>query len=176
VSLKFIVPSLMLRFPFVGALGNYVLDSIDGDVLLELGLSDETYQTIDKTADLFSYVVMLGVGQRWRIKNLIALLFVYRAIGQGLYFVTRDEKVFLVFPNFLEPLVLVYTFLLRRHKGSESRAFASYRKHLALIWLIIIGYKAWNEWYLHYANIDLSSRLLGFTGGSRHPIGQSARS
>lgn len=170
ISLKFIVPSLMLRCPLVGAWGNYILDSIDGDILLELGLSEDTYQTIDKAADYFSYIVMLIVGLRWRIKRLIVLLFVYRTIGQGLFFVTRNEMAFVFFPNFLEPLVLAYTFLLFRNKGSEELAYASYRKHLGLIWIIISGYKVWNEWYLHYANIDLSSRFFGFTGGAQESV------
>jgi hypothetical protein len=167
ISLKFLVPSLMLRFPVVGAWGNYVLDSIDGDVLLELGLSEETYQTIDKAADFYSYLIMLIVGLRWRIRTLIVLLFVYRIVGQLLFFKTRKEIIFVAFPNFLEPLVLAYTFLLWRSKGSEERAYAAYRNHLGLIWTLIIAYKLWNEWYLHYANIDLSSRVFGFTGGTQ---------
>jgi hypothetical protein len=67
IALKFVVPSLMPRLPFFSAWGNYVLDSVDGDVLLELGLSDETYQTIDKAADYYTYIVMVIVGRRWRI-------------------------------------------------------------------------------------------------------------
>ena len=169
-SLKFITPSLMLRFPCFGAWGNWVLDSVDGDILLELGLSDQTYQTIDKAADYFSYVIMLVVGLRWRIKRLLILLFIYRSIGQGLFFVTRNEIVFLYFPNFLEPLVLAYTLLLFRHKGLETQAYISYRKHLGIIWAVIAIYKVWNEWYLHSANIDLSSRLFGFTGGAQHAV------
>jgi hypothetical protein len=167
VSLKFGVPSLMLRFPLVGAWGNYVLDIVDGDVLRELGVPEETYQTIDKAADYFSYVVMLIVGLRWRIKRLIVLLFVYRTIGQALFFKTRNELAFISFPNFLEPLVLAYTLLLFRHKGREPQAYAAYRQHRVPIWIAIIGYKLWNEWSLHVANIDLSERIFGFTGGAR---------
>ena len=170
MSLKFVVPPLMLRFPVVGAWGTYVLDSIDGDILLELGVSEETYQTIDKAADYFSYVIMLIVGLRWRIRRLIVLLFVYRTIGQALFFKTRKEIVFMYFPNFLEPLVLAYTILLVRNKGSEEQAYASYRKHLGLIWAPIIAYKLWNEWSLHAANIDLSSRVFGFTGGVQESV------
>ena len=66
----------MVRFPFAGAWGNYVLDSVDGDVLLELGMTEERYQTVDKAADYFSYVIMLIVGLRWRIKRLVVLLHV----------------------------------------------------------------------------------------------------
>lgn len=167
VSLKFVVPSLMVRSPFAGAWGTYVLDSVDGDVLLELGVPEETYQTIDKAADYFSYVVMLIVGLRWRIRRLIVLLFVYRSVGQALFFTTRNELAFVYFPNFLEPLVLAYTLLLFRHKGREPRAYAAYRRYRVPVWIAVIGYKLWNEWSLHVANIDFSERIFGFTGGAR---------
>jgi len=156
----------MVRFPFAGAWSTYVLDNVDGDVLLELGLPEETYQTIDKTADYFAYVVMLIVGRRWRIKRLIALLFVHRTFGQALFFTTRNERAFFAFPNFLEPLVLIYTFLLFRHQGREPEAYAAYQRHKTPIWIAIITYKLWNEWSLHVANIDLSERIFGITGAS----------
>jgi hypothetical protein len=176
VSLRFLVPPLMLKFPLFGAWSNHLLDSVDGDVLLELGMREETYQTIDKAADFFSYVNMLILGRRWRIRHVIVLLFLYRSIGQALFFTTRKELVFLYFPNFLEPLVMTYTLLLAFSKGQESRAYATYRQHRGLIWSAIIVLKVWNEWVLHVANIDLSERLLGFTGGGiEHPDGISHR-
>lgn len=167
VALKFLLPSLMLRHPFAGAWSTYVLDNVDGDVLLELGMPEETYQSFDKAADYVSYVIMLIIGLRWRIKRLIVLLFVYRTIGQALFFITRNERAFFAFPNFLEPLVLVYTFLLFRHQGREPQAYAAYRRHFVPIWIAIIAYKLWNEWSLHVANIDLSERIFGFTGGAK---------
>jgi hypothetical protein len=66
-------------------------------------------------------------------------------------------------------LVLIYSLLLFSHKGLEPRAYAAYRNHRGLIWIIITGYKLWNEWSLHAANIDLSERFFGFTGGARVP-------
>ena len=71
---------------------------------------------------------------------------------------------FFYFQNFLEPLVMIYVLLIFKQK-SETKAFQTYSKHLLLIWLIILGYKLWNEWYLHFANFDLSLLLFGFTGG-----------
>lgn len=61
---------------------------------------------------------------------------------------------------------MAYTLLLLLNKGSEDKAYNSYRKHLILIWIIILGYKLWNEWYLHFANIDLSTFFFGFPEGS----------
>lgn len=164
ISLKFLVPSLMLRFPFQAIWGNYFLDVIDGDILLSLGLSDYTYQTIDKVADYWSYIFMLILGLRWNIRKIVIFLFAYRTIGQILFFLTRNEQVFLLFQNFLEPLVMAYSLIIFK-QGSEAKAFQTYRRHFKLIWAIVIGYKLWNEWYLHYANIDLSLFFFGFTGG-----------
>lgn len=164
VFLKFLVPSLMLWFPFQAVWGNYFLDVIDGDILLSLGINDYLYQTIDKFADFWSYIFMLILGLRWNIRKVIIILFAYRTIGQILFFLTRNEQVFLIFQNFLEPLVMAYSLIIFK-QGAETKAFQTYKRHLKLIWIIVIGYKLWNEWYLHYANIDLSLFFFGFTGG-----------
>lgn len=165
VSLKFAVPLLMLLNPLIGSWGNYFLDVVDGDILLELGLSDFNYQTIDKFADLFSYAVMLLVGLKWSIRRTIIILFIYRIIGQVLFFLTRNEMTFFYFQNLLEPLVMAYSILLFKNKWDDKRAYLSYKRHFILIWIVILGYKVWNEWYLHFANIDLSTIFFGITGG-----------
>lgn len=154
----------MLHIPIAGVWGNYFLDIVDGDILMGLGLSEYSYQTIDKLADLFSYVFMLILGLRWRIRKTIIVLFVYRVIGQLLFFSTRNELVFFYFQNFLEPLLLIYTLLVFKSK-SEEKAYALYQKYIFIIWGIILAYKIWNEWYLHFANIDLSLLFFGVTGG-----------
>lgn len=158
------IPVLMIWHPFFGVWANYFLDVIDGDILLSMGMSEESYQLIDKFADLISYIFMLIIGLRWRIRKTVAILFLYRLIGQILFFLTRNEIVFIYFINFLEPLIMIYALILFRKK-SESKAYEVYKKHFLLIWTIIIVYKLWNEWYLHFANIDLSLLFFGFTGG-----------
>jgi hypothetical protein len=164
IALKFIIPALLLVFPFAAAWLNYLLDVIDGDMLQSLGMSDYNYQTVDKFADYVSYIFMLILGFRWRIKKTIIGLFVYRTIGQALFFITRNELMFFYFQNFLEPLVMIYTLLIFKQK-SEEKAYLTYKKYFILIWGIIIAYKVWNEWYLHFANIDLSTIFFGFNGG-----------
>ncbi|MBI2011947.1 hypothetical protein HYS91_04215 [Candidatus Daviesbacteria bacterium] len=105
ISLKFLIPPLMLIFPFYSLWGNYFLDVVDGDILLSLGMSAVTYQVIDKFADFISYIFMLILGLRWQIKKIIVILFIYRIIGQVLFFITGNELVFFYFQNFLEPLI-----------------------------------------------------------------------
>lgn len=164
ISLKILIPASMLFFPIFGLWGNYLLDIIDGDLLLSLGLTDNIYQTLDKSTDLISYIFMLILAWRWSIKKTAIILFTYRNIGQILFFITKNEIVFFYFQNLLEPLLLIYVLLIFKHKN-EKLAYFTYRKHLILVWTIVVGYKLWNEWYLHFANIDLSTLLFGFNGG-----------
>lgn len=154
----------MLKFPLFGLWGNYFLDVVDGDILLSLGMSDATYQSIDKATDFVSYIFMLLLGLRWSIRKIVIILFSYRIIGQILYFVTGNELIFFYFQNFLEPLMMVYALILFRQKD-EKKAYLTYKKYIILVWAIVLIYKIWNEWYLHFANFDLSLLLFGFTGG-----------
>lgn len=164
ILLKVIVPAAMLKFPLFGLWGNYFLDVVDGDILLTLGMSDTNYQLIDKSTDLISYIFMLILGLRWSIKKTIIILFAYRIVGQILFFTTGQEMVFLYFQNFLEPLMMIYILILFKQKD-EKKAYLAYRKYIILVWAIVLIYKIWNEWYLHFANIDLSLLFFGFTGG-----------
>lgn len=165
IALKILVPASMLKFPVFGLWGNYFLDVADGDILLSLGMSEASYQLLDKSTDLISYIFMLILGLRWSIRKTIIVLFTYRIIGQILFFATGQEIIFLFFQNFLEPLMMIYALILFRQK-EEKKAYATYQKHFILIWAVVLIYKIWNEWYLHLANIDLSKLFFGFTGGS----------
>lgn len=165
ILLKVLVPASMLKFPLFGLWGNYILDVLDGDILLSLGMIDQTYQLIDKSTDFISYFFMLMLGLRWSIKKVVLVLFIYRIIGQILYFITGNELIFFYFQNFLEPLMMIYALILFRQKD-EKKAYLTYKKHFILVWAIVLIYKVWNEWYLHFANIDLSLIFFGFTGGS----------
>jgi hypothetical protein len=164
ISLKFLIPSYMLINPLVGLWGNYILDVIDGDILLSLGMIDETYQSLDKFADLIAYVFMFILARRWRIRKTVTVLFFYRLIGQLGFFIAGDERIFFLFQNFLEPLMLIYVLIILKQK-SEEKAYAVYRKYIWLWWGIILAYKIWEEWRIHVANFDLSLFLFGVTGG-----------
>lgn len=158
VGLKYLVPVLLLRFPFQAGWANFVLDSVDGDLLLPLGLADPTYQRIDKLADWVTYVFMVAAARRWPIWRWVLACFALRTVGQALFFVTGDERVFFLFPNFLEPLFLIYATLLFFKK---DEAHAVYARHRLAIWIFIVLYKLQDEWVTHIGNIDRSDWLRG---------------
>lgn len=157
---KFLLPITIFRFPFGASLTNFILDTIDGDVLMHFGMPFSVYAPLDKLADYVTYIVMFLVGRKWKIGKLILGLFIFRTIGQLLFFTTGNDLFLFFFPNFLEPLFLVYSFLLFKHK-SEGKAFKSYKKYLLVIWVLIIIFKMWNEYNVHLGHIDLSEKYLG---------------
>ena len=153
VGLKYLVPALLVRFPFQAGWANFVLDSVDGDVLIPLGLADPTYQRIDKTADWVTYVFMVVAARRWPIWKWVLGFFALRTVGQVLFFVTDDERVFFLFPNFLEPLFLIYA-AIRFFKKDDAHDF--YVRHRVASWVFVVVYKLQDEWVTHIGNIDRS--------------------
>ena len=177
VALKFLLPLLIIRFPFAAGWANFALDGIDGDLLIPLGLPNEIYQPVDKITDWVTYVAMVVVAyrSRWPIRRLILGLFVFRSIGQIAFLVTEEELFLAVFPNFLEPLFLVAASLLAwqrvvRHQPDwRDRGFAVLFRHRWLIGTLIVVYKLQDEYFTHVANVDrsefLQQLLEQLTGG-----------
>lgn len=161
IGLKFFLPVLLMWFPFLAGWANFVLDTVDGDILIPLGLEDYNYQTIDKLADYVTYIFMLFAGWKWQIHKEIKITFALRSIGQVLFFLTRDEMMFFYFPNLLEPLFLIYATLLLIKK---KKAYEIYRKFILPIWLFIILYKFQDEWITHVGNVDRSTLIKRIFG------------
>jgi hypothetical protein len=165
VAAKFLIPVGIAFAPFWFGWANFVLDTIDGDLLVPLGLADSTYQPIDKVADWATYIGMLVAAYRfdWSIKRWVLVLFVYRSIGQVLFLATGAEWWLFVFANFLEPLFLVYataSFFLK----SEQRTAAWFLRHRTVIVICVVLYKLQDEYITHIGNIDRSDligRLFG---------------
>lgn len=156
IAAKFLLPVLFIWFPFLAGWANFVLDTIDGDILIPLGLEDYNYQTIDKLADYFTYVFMLIVGWRWQIHKEIKITFAIRTVGQLLFFLTRDELMFFFFPNLLEPLFLIYATLLFFKKKNAHKI---YKKYFKSIWAFILVYKFQDELITHVVNVDRSELI-----------------
>ncbi len=159
VLLKFTLPVVFFWFPFQASWVNFILDSIDGDILMHYGLDSATYQTVDKLADYVTYIFMALVGYKWKIGRTIIALFIFRTIGQVLFFTTGNDIYFMIFQNYLEPLFMVYSFLLYKYK---KNAFKIYKKYIVPIWIGIISYKMWNEYNVHLGKRDLSEIYFGF--------------
>jgi hypothetical protein len=167
VAAKFVLPLLILRFPFAAGWANFALDGIDGDLLIPLGLPDEIYQPVDKVSDWVTYVAIVVLAYRaaWPIWRLMLGLFVFRSIGQVAFLLTEEELLLALFPNFLEPLFLVTVTILawqrvvRRAPDWFDRGFAVLHRYRWPIGILIVVYKLQDEYFTHVANVDRSEWL-----------------
>lgn len=158
IAAKYLLPVGLLWSPFIAGWANFVLDTVDGDLLIPLGLEDPTYQPIDKAADWVTYVFMVAAAWRgrWPILKWIVGLFVFRTIGQALFFITNDEIVFFFFPNFLEPVFLIYATILFFKKDEAPSVFERWRIPIAVFTVL---YKLQDEYITHVGNFDRSDFL-----------------
>jgi len=161
VFLKFAIPAAITFFPFAAGWANFVLDTIDGDILIPLGLTDQIYQPIDKIADWATYIGMVIAAWRfrWGIKKWIYGLFAFRSVGQIAFLISGDERLFFYFPNFLEPLFLIYATIFFIKKAAEPLTYEFYRKHKWAIWVFVVIYKMQDEYITHIANTDRSDLI-----------------
>jgi hypothetical protein len=162
IALKFLIPVGIVWFPFAFGWANFVLDTVDGDLLVPLGLADSTYQPIDKVADWATYVGMTLAAWRyeWSIRRWVVALFAYRSVGQILFLATGAEWWLFVFANFLEPLFLVYATASFVTK-SEARAAAWFARHRVVIIVLVVLYKLQDEYVTHIGNIDRTELITG---------------
>jgi hypothetical protein len=173
VAAKFALPILIVRFPFAAGWANFVLDSVDGDLLIPLGLPNAIYQPVDKLADWATYVAIVVVAyrNRWPTRRLMLGLFLFRSVGQVGFLVTGNELFLALFPNFLEPLFLVTASILAfqrvvRHRADwQAAGFAVLQRYRWLIGSLIVIYKIQDEYFTHVANIDRSEWLQRLLGG-----------
>jgi hypothetical protein len=94
---------------------------------------------------------MLVAARHWKIRRAVIVLFVLRTAGQLLFFITGAEIVFFFFPNFLEPLFLIYATI--RHFRPE-KVVEIYTRHRVGIWVFVVLYKLQDEWVTHVGNVD----------------------
>jgi hypothetical protein len=172
VAAKFVLPLLIIPFPFAAGWANFLLDGFDGDLLIPLGLPNDLYQPIDKVTDWVTYVAIVVVAyrNRWPIRRLMLGLFLFRSVGQVGFLLTGNELLLAAFPNFLEPLFLVTVSILAwervvRHRADwQERGFAVLARHKWLIGFLIVVYKLQDEYFTHVANLDRSEFLQDFLG------------
>ena len=167
IFLKFALPVSIIFFPFIGGWANFVLDTVDGDILIPLGLEDSVYQPMDKIADWVTYLGMVLAAWKfkWGIRKWVYWLFVLRSVGQTVFLITGLEQIFFFFPNFLEPFFLAYATIFFFKNSVETRTYKFYRKHKWTIWIFVVLYKMQDEYITHIANVERTEFLKNFFGG-----------
>lgn len=101
---RVVLPVLIFNLPVVSAVLHLVLDILDGGAACHGVMKLEDYQKIDKLLDWWWFVFILV----WVYLNMSSyflvmfILFLWRTIGEMMYFGSGKREWLLIFPNFFE--------------------------------------------------------------------------
>ena len=109
----------------------------------------EIYQISDKITDLVTYYILFIYLFRYRYlerkENLILfLLLFYRSIGEIVFFITKERKTLVFFPNFFLEISLLFI---------GMKYFNLSKKYLPFFIILIILWKIAQEYYLHFYKV-----------------------
>lgn len=150
IILRIIFAPLIFVWPLLSIIVSFFLDLIDADFAYK-AVSKRLYQIIDKNLDLwwsiniivYSYINYPGY------KIYLLILFIYRLVGQLIYYFSGNRGILLFFPNFFE-WVFFLIFLGKNYYPSIITGQAFY-----LILLVIFFAKIFHEWFLHVADLSI---------------------
>lgn len=131
---------------------SFFLDIIDGTILAYYGWKREEYHRIDKPLDFFHYVLLLIVAMNTSVFFIALLLFIFRMIGHVLFEFSKDDRVFILFPNIFEYYLLLHLI------------FVKYIPDLSVnrwwILLLLIIFKLCIEIFRHYFKFDWNMTIV----------------
>ena len=159
IVLRLIVPVSIFRWPLAGGVVSMLLDGVDVilvDVLANLlgeesGFGD-TYQTMDKSLDVYYLSFEFLVSLRWKLKlarNTSIALFVYRVAGMAAFALTGARILLFVFPNLFENFYLYYLMVARFY----PRLVPTTPRQLAVVLPVLYIPKLAQEYMLHFAEL-----------------------
>lgn len=140
VALVFLIP------PIWAIIANILIDYLDGPFYKHyLKVPNVRAQYYDKFWDYLYYVALLIIIFRLRLAAapLLVFLFAFRTVGEFIFFVTGNKKIFVYFPNFFEYFVFGVLLVYKFNWGIDVQ--------IVLFGLIIV-YRIWNEIFLHRNN------------------------
>jgi hypothetical protein len=100
--------------PVIGILLSFLFDCLDAFVLYLFDVPySGHYHKIDKRLDYLQYVLLLPIAWFYPIFNVILIAYIFRTIGDVLVYFTNRRIFFIIFPNFIEYIFLIYLIIDR---------------------------------------------------------------
>ncbi len=109
-TIRILAVGIVIHQPFLGWLVIFLIDTNDYFFALRTGITYAQYQIIDKGLDILNrfYFVLPAYVFTWPHRHLFLFFFFYRLIGDFIFFKSKSEKYFFIFPNLLEFLLPAY--------------------------------------------------------------------
>lgn len=155
IILRIIFASFIFVRPLLSIIVSFFLDLIDADFAHKV-VAKKLYQIIDKNLDLwwFINIMIYSFINYPDYKIYLLILFIYRVVGQLIYYVSGNRGVLLFFPNFFE-----WIFFLIFFGKNYYPSILEGQKYILFLIIIFIT-KIFQEWFLHVADLSIREDFL----------------
>lgn len=153
VALFWIMP------PFYAYVVNAILDACDGPLYKHyMKINPVTAQVYDKVLDvwMYTFAIAYSISQPQIFTFILILLYVFRLVGQAIFFEYHNKRIFVYFPNFFEPTYIIFYAIVAMGMGSIMYDAAT----LLTLSIAIFIFKFGNELFLHYHNLTTFDNLI----------------
>jgi hypothetical protein len=138
---------------------SFFLDIIDIEFASRRVLTLDEYERHDKALDFWWYLntAIFSWFHLPNYKFLLLILFLFRAIGDIIFFIKNDRKIFFLFPNFFENIFFLIFFSIY----FKQLNFLLNNKFILFSLSVAIIIKIFQEWWIHIALISIPEYFFG---------------
>ncbi|MFA6016643.1 MAG: hypothetical protein WC744_00985 [Patescibacteria group bacterium] len=159
VILRVLSAPLIFVWPLPAIILSFFLDVIDIEFASRKVLTLSEYERYDKMLDLWWYfnAVIFSWLYLLDYKIILLILFVFRMIGNIIFIIKNDRKIFFAFPNFFENIF----FLIFFSTYFKQLNFLLDKKYFYFSIAIVTVLKIFQEWWIHIARISIPEHFFG---------------
>ncbi|MEK7110120.1 MAG: hypothetical protein AAB876_02765 [Patescibacteria group bacterium] len=159
VLLRIIVAPLIFIWPLPAIILSFFLDVVDIEFASRKVLTLSEYERYDKILDLWWYCNVMTFS--WfnlpNYRFLLLILFIFRTVGEIIFFIKNDRRIFFLFPNFFENIFFLIFFSIY----FKQLYFLLSEKYIFFSLSAVIITKIFQEWWVHIAQISIMEYFFG---------------
>lgn len=159
VVLRIISAPLIFIWPLPAIILSFFLDFIDIEFASRKVLTLSEYERYDKALDSWWYlnVMIFSWFQLPSYKFILLILFIFRTIGEIIFFIKNDRRIFFLFPNFFENIFMLIFFSIY----FQQLHFLLGKRFIFFSLAIVVISKIFQEWWVHIAQISIPEHFFG---------------
>jgi len=159
VVLRILAAPLIFIWPLLSVILSFFLDVIDIEFASRKVLNLAEYERYDKALDTWWYLNAMIFSWFYlpSFRLLLLMLFIFRAIGEIIFFVKNDRRIFFLFPNFFENIFFLIFFSI----NFKQLHFLLDKEYVFLSLSAVIVIKIFQEWWIHIALISIPEHFFG---------------
>ncbi len=148
---RLLVPILILFFPLWGMFASMFADINDWNIIgIDTAQKNAIYQNWDKALDAYSFLFVVWIVRKWEdvwARRVALGFFVYRMVGDAVFWITGWRPTLFIFPNVFENFVILCLIIFGLSKKKQLN-FDLIEKIIMLVVLIIP--KMIHEYFQHF--------------------------